>query len=223
MTRPFKFQFPIFARGRTEFESPISGTYSDGDDELSFDNSAGGYIVGSHVFASRQNNTIPEYLGKVTVATATDITVEYALSRGYSADIVEIWQPVNFWRPIHGISEAFGIMPETGTVTSLPSGGGAVNVQIAAARERLNVDFTKIKLSESDLKNWGDFLFTDLVFGTKRVNFAWFDQKENRSRFVSVLMVSPGNQSWILNTGLTLGQFNEQFIIVAEDSVLITA
>ena len=222
-TPPFKYIFPIFFRGRTEFESPITGTYSDGDDFLTFDNTAGGYVVGSHVFVSRQNNTIPEYLGTVTAATVTDITVEYQLSRGYSADTVEIWQPVNFWRPTWGIGESFGIVPELGTVTSFPSGGGAVNVQIAAAREQLNVDFRQIKLSTGDLNNWETFLFTDLAFATKRANFAFFDQNKNRSRFLTVLMNAPGNRAWQLNTGLTIGQFNEQFILVDEDSVLTTA
>lgn len=220
--RPYKYFHPIFTRGQSSLVNPAGGTYTDGADVITFDNSGGAYVVGSHVFVSRTNNTIPEYLGQVTAADASSIATELVLSRGYSTDLIKVWQPTKFWRPIWGIGNRMQITPETGGSSLIPSGGGISNTQISAFRERLIVPFDKVRNDQGDLNNWLTFLFVDLLGGTKRTNFAFFDQAQNKSRMATVLMMLPGSQQWNVNLRKVLGSFTETFVVLAteEDSFI---
>lgn len=223
MTRPFKYFNPIFTRGQTNVVNPAGGTYNDGDTVITFDNSGGQYVVGSHVFGSLTNNIIPEYLGQATAADVSSITVELDLSRGFTADQLKIWQPTKFWRPIWGIGPNMQKLAATGTETVEPSGGGAVNTQTAATLEKLLVEVDKIDLSEGDLNNWLVFLFVDLSSGTKRCNLSFFDQEKNRSRMATVLLRQNNTIGlWNMDTALLIGAFAETFIVLAdqEDSFI---
>ena len=223
MAMPFTFFNPIFTRGESNLTS-ATGTYDDGDTTITFDNSGGNFVVGSHIFASKGDDSIPQYLGQATAAVinvAGSVDLEIPLSRGFSTDTLKLWKPTKFWRPEWSINRAFQILPEKGLETTLPSGGGAVNVRTAAFRERLTGSFDPVR--PNDLQNWETFVFVDLTGGDKRMNVSYFDQRKDRSRLATVSIVGRP-VPWNMDTEGYRATFVETFIVLpAEEDSFLTA
>lgn len=209
---------PIFARGKDSQISPAQ-TRSDGDLTINVATLGGQFTVGDHLFMSKSDDTLPQYLGPITLKTFvspnTTLTFTLPISRGFSSDSTKIWTPTKFWRPEWGTTANAAKGKESGVNTRMSIGGQPNATQVADPSETLTFDFNPSL--PPDMANWEVFLFTDMLGGLKSFSVSWYDQMLSRTRLVKVKK-RMGDDNWISTLrGIHVG-FSATFFIEAEDT-----
>lgn len=209
---------PLFFRGRGNPQTPTS-TYSDGDNIFTLVDADQKYSVGEHVLAEiASDQTLPEYLGKVTAVTSSALTVQRGLSRGYSSDSIRLFSPTNFWFPTYGVQISFGFDPDYGVITERTAGGQVTATKVADRIDRISMLATPVIAAEYEL--WQTFLLTFLDSGLDTMAVAFWDHTLNRSRVIEVRL-NMGNNSVVPVRGLRREYiaFGIEYFILNEDTV----
>ena len=178
----WKYFRPIFARGKTNTKT-ATGTYDDDDNVFTLNNAGGEYVIGDDVFVSVDDDTLPLYLGEVTAASAGSITTVMALSGGYSTATITLWEPTASWRPKYGIDVMFSGDVDYGVNTRQKPNGLIQNTKVRGVAELFHVGFT---MDESDWLIYQAFFAVTWERGLNNIAFAFFDQRLNASRLVTV-------------------------------------
>ncbi len=206
---------PIFARGQDSLVNPSSTTESDGSTVFNVSPSAGQYIVGDHIFVSKADDSVPQYLGQMTAKNGNLITTPLALSRGYTNASVKIWRPTKFWRPAWGTNASPTKRKESGVSTRMSIGGQPNATQVADPSESATFNFSPTL--PADIANWETFLFTDMLNGLNSFAMAWWDPMLDRTRLVQVKK-RMGDDTWVSTLrGIHVG-FSATFLIETEDT-----
>ena len=215
MSTPSYFR-PIFGRGKTSLITVPA--LDDGDTTIQLGTGHGFYSVGDHIFLSKTDNSVPQYLGPALTKSVSgpngSITVPLAVSRGFSNDLGRVWKPTKFWRPVYGTDANHTKERDSGVRTRMTIGALPTATQVADASEALRMRFSPTL--PADLANWEVFLFTDMLGGLKSFAVAWFDQMLARTRVVQVKK-RMGDDTWVTADRGTHSSFSATFLIEEED------
>lgn len=173
---------PLFFKGISE-QHTATGTYSDGDSVFAVATADAFYSVGDFVLAQDDTDSDKqEHLGTVTVVTTTHVTTSLPLSRGYSADAVELSTPTDFFSPGYGTKLGIPRSIDWGSNVDTTAGNQVIVTVTADKLERYN--FLLDPCINSDYGDWSTFYETVLSNGVDSMNVAFFDSTLNRSRLI---------------------------------------
>ena len=173
---------PLFFKGISN-QQTATGTYSDGDSTFLVTNASTYYSVGDFILAQDDTaNDKQEHLGAVTAVDASSVTTSLPLSRGYSADTVELSTPTDFFSPGYGTRIGIPRSIDWGANVDTTAGNQVIVTVTADKLERYT--FNLDPCIPSDYGDWAAFYETTLSTGTESMNVAFFDSTLDRSRLI---------------------------------------
>ena len=177
---------PIVACGKTK-EKIATSTVLAGDVVIDCDNASNAYAVGDPVFISKSDDAGNEFMGEVTQAMASEITVELTVGTSKGAG-AKLWMPAASYRFESGYGFHMKPVEYLGVVTDRSRGGQFYATQIADSVSGVIMRWDGGK--PADWQGYVTFLKTNRDNGRKPFSLAWWDHFAGVTRVCDVILKS---------------------------------